>query len=131
MPFEILDGPDHPLVFARAFGQGNVDEGHKMISALLTHAERRPGVPVLIDLKDLLFSPRKSAAEVFALRLAGGLSNRRVAFVAAAGAAFFVARVIEQLSPARDVESATFIDRELALHWLRGEIDVSAGSDWL
>ena len=131
MPFEIFDAKEEPLVYGRAYGRGHRDEGHRMITALLSHAERRPAVPVLIDLTELTSVPRRSVAEVFALRLAGGLANRRVAFVSAPSAAFLVARYIEQFSPQHDVVSATFIDRAMALQWLRGAIDVSPSSDWL
>ena len=118
-------------MYGRAYGRSHRDEGHRMITALLAHAERRPAVPVLIDLTELQGVPRRSIAEVYALRLAGGLSNRRVAFVSTTGAAFLVARFIEQISPEHDVVSASFIDRAMALEWLRGAIDISPSSDWL
>lgn len=123
MTFSLSRWQDSGIIVVRGEGSCSVGESTEALRAL----EHQTIVPnlcaILLDLRSFDTIPSSDEAR----QLAGSFGafcishGCRIAYVAAAGAPYGMARMVEMLSQQQGVMAAAFTAPEPALRWLEGE----------
>ena len=119
MPFEIRFDENDGVLSVRAYGTGSVHEGHEALHQVEQHPRLKPGMPILIDVRDLSYVASRDDVQRFARTYATRFPDHTVAFVTKPGVMFGVARAIEELAELDGATVMTFQNRHDAVDWLR------------
>jgi len=123
MPFELHVSPEEFLARVRGWGQDDFASASEAIQRLGEDPRLLPGMPVLMDVRDLeyLATPPEVAAFVSRASFPGLFADHRVALVVRRGAQFGVAKSFADKSERAGAQTEVFAEPELALRWLRGQ----------
>ena len=111
-----------PVVRLRCPDGGSFADHVAALRDLACSPELAPGIPVLLDARDLRLLPNAAEAEVLAGLLAnqGVLGRHRVAVVVNAGTQYGVARMVCTVAELRGADAKVFMEEPAALSWLVG-----------
>ena len=115
-----------PVVRLRCPDGGSFADHVAALRDLACSPELAPGIPVLLDVRDVTLLPNPAEAEVLAGLLAnqGVLGRHRVAVVVNAGTQYGVARMVCTLAELRGADAKVFTEEPQALSWLAGAAEI-------
>ena len=115
-----------PVVRLRCPDGGSFADHVAALRDLACSPELAPGIPVLLDVRDVTLLPNPAEAEVLAGLLAnqGVLGRHRVAVVVNAGTQYGVARMVCTLAELRGADGKVFTEQPQALSWLVGAAEI-------
>lgn len=115
-----------PVVRLRCQDGGSFADHVAALRDLACSPELAPGIPVLLDARDLTLLPNPAEAEVLAGLLANQavLGRHRVAVVANAGTQYGVARMVCTVAELRGADAKVFTEEPQALSWLVGAAEI-------
>ena len=122
MPFELRVEPGELLARVRGWGKDDFASTAEALRRLGEDPRLRPGMPVLMDVRDLDYvaTPPEVAAFASPESMPALFAGHRVAIVARRGTQFGVAKTFADKSERAGSETEVFAEPELALEWLRG-----------
>jgi hypothetical protein len=121
MPFTVRYLPAEDVLLVRGFGGGDVHEGHRVVMAIQAHQDYRPGISVLLDIRELAYVPSAGDARKLASLYATTLPDSRVAVLAPPGIAFTGAINVERVAEALGARMVAFITQSEAMRWLTAQ----------
>ena len=115
-----------PVVRLRCPDGGSFTDHVAALRDLACSPALAPGIPVLLDARDLTLLPNPAEAEVLAGLLAnqGVLGRHRVAVVVNAGTQYGVARMVCTVAELRGADAKVFTEEPQALSWLVGAAEI-------
>lgn len=115
-----------PIARLRCRDGGSFADHVAALSDLACSPELAPGIPVLLDARDLTLLPNPAEADVLAGLLANQrvLGRHRVALVVRAGTQYGVARMVCTVAELRGADAKVFTEEPQALSWLVGAAEI-------
>lgn len=115
-----------PVVRLRCRDGGSFADHVAALNELAGGPALMPGIPVLLDARDVTLLPNAAEAEVLAGLLANQrvLGRHRVAVVVRAGTQYGVARMVCTLAELRGADAKVFTEEPQALSWLVGAPEI-------
>jgi hypothetical protein len=122
VPFELQVRPGETLARIRGFGPDDFASTNTAIRSISEDSRLKPGMPVLMDIRDLEYLATPPEVSAFASRdfLAPIFVGRRVALVCRRGAQFGVARAFAAKAEPLGAQVEVFAEPDLAMAWLGG-----------
>ena len=122
MPFELRVPPGEFLARVRGWGRDDFASTAEALRGIGQDARLAPGMPVLMDVRDLEYIATPPEVSAFASPelLQTLFAGRRVAIVTRRGAQFGVARTFAAKAEMSGSEVEIFAEPDLALTWLSG-----------
>jgi hypothetical protein len=122
VPFELQLCPGENLARIRGFGPDDFGSTNAAMRSLAEDPRLKPGIPVLIDIRDLdyLATPPEVSAFASPDSLPELFHGRRVALLCRRGAQFGVARTFAAKAEPVGAQVEVFAEEDLALAWLKG-----------
>jgi len=122
VPFELRVQPGEFLARVRGWDRDDFASTAEAIRAIGADPRLAPGMPVLMDVRDLEYIATPPEVSAFASPdlLQTLFTGRRVAIVTRRGAQFGVARAFAVKAESSGSEVEIFAEPELALAWLAG-----------
>ena len=124
--FDISSSARPRMLVLRACGSGTSAEGHRAFLQVQQHQDYRQGIPILVDVTALEYSPSADEGRMFAGLFATAFPHSMLALLCDASS-HGVAREISILAVGRGANVAAFVTREDAGAWIAGQ-DVRAGA---
>ena len=123
MPFELRVNPGEFLARVRGWGKDDFASTSEAMRRLGEDPRLLPGMPVLMDVRELdyLATPPEVASFAAPDAMPAFFAGHRVAFIARRGAQFGVAKAFADKSERAGSEMEAFAEPDLALEWLRGK----------
>ncbi len=123
MPFELRVNPGDFLARVRGWGREDFASTAEAIRTLGSDPRLAPGIPVMMDVRDLEYIATPPEVSSFASpeSLAALFAGRRVAIVTRRGAQFGVARTFAAKAETSGSEVEIFVEPDLAEAWLAGK----------
>ena len=120
MPFALEVTPGEPIARVRAWGRDDFESTLDAMRRIGGDARLVPGMPVLMDVRELdyLATPPEVAAFAESGAMPALFSGHRVAILVRRGTQFGVARAFASRVEGSGAEIEVFVEPELALAWL-------------
>jgi hypothetical protein len=120
MPFELRVTPGEFLARVRGWGREDFASTTEAIQRLGEDPQLRPGMPVLMDVRELEYLATPPEVATFAARASapGLFAGHRVALIVRRGAQFGVARSFAEKSERAGAQTEVFAEPDLAVAWL-------------
>jgi hypothetical protein len=119
MPYDITFWDRERVAVVRAYGVGNIEEGHRALRDVQSHCDFERAAALLIDIRDLTYPATIQDVRRFARTYATQFPVHPIAFLTPPGVMFGLARATEELAALQGATVMTFQDQEEALEWLR------------
>lgn len=120
MAFDLSIDPDRRLATVTHHGQSDKAECLRVLDLLAADPRIGPNFGVLIDVRQISFTPTFDELRQLTHHLSTNLRNR-VAFLAATPLQYGIARQSGTMSQMRGAQVETFYQPEEAIAWLTGE----------
>ncbi|PYR89287.1 MAG: hypothetical protein DMF84_25145 [Acidobacteria bacterium] len=118
MPFAVEVLEEDRLIRARLYGACDADEAHAAVAAIKSRVGTYPVEGVLMDVRDVQYTPTLDEACDFGTEFGSFLGRRRLAFVTRLPAQYGMARMISVRAEPRGIDVDVFGDEDEALEWL-------------
>ena len=123
MPFELRVSPGEFLARVRGWGNDDFASASDAMRRLGEDPQLLPGMPVLMDIRELDYvaTPPEVASFAAPDAMPAFFAGHRVAFIARRGTQFGVAKTFADKSERAGSEMEAFAEPDLAPEWLRGK----------
>jgi hypothetical protein len=123
VPFELKVHPGEFLARVRGWGKEGFTTTIDGMRAIAEDPRLEPGMPVLLDARELDYLATPPEVSVFAApnAIPAQFERHRLALLVRRGAQFGVARAFATKAESAGAVVEVFAEEELALAWLRGE----------
>jgi hypothetical protein len=120
MPFELRVTPGEFLARVRGWGRDDFASTTEAIRRIGEDARLLPGMPVLMDVRELEYLATPPEVATFASRAGEGLfAGHPIAILVRRGAQFGIAKSFAEKSERAGTRTEVFAEPDLALDWLR------------
>ncbi len=123
MPFELRVVPGEFLARVRSWGKEGFTSTLEGMRAVAEDPRLEPGMPVLLDARELdyLATPPEVSGFAAPNAIPAHFEHHRLALLVRRGAQFGVARAFAVKAGSAGAEVEVFTEEKLALAWLRGQ----------
>ena len=120
MPFELRVTPGEFLARVRAWGRDDFASTTEALQKLGEDPRLQPGMPVLMDVRELEYLATPPEVATFASRAGKGLfAGHPIAILVRRGAQFGIAKSFVEKSERAGARTEVFTEPDLALSWLQ------------
>ena len=120
MPFELRVTPGESLARVRAWGRDDFASTTEALQKLGEDPRLQPGMPVLMDVRELEYLATPPEVATFASRAGQGLfAGHPIAILVRRGAQFGIAKAFVEKSERAGARTEVFTEPDLALSWLQ------------